>query len=166
MQNILKHILSWTLAAIFLVSFTGLRLLIHHCMACESSNIYLFAQVDGCCEHHSQNHNQQNTCQLPLDEAASCCSAGNSQSHCENCCKDEIVYLVNEYDVSLERQQNKIVPVEFELVFISLNELCGFDSSEYKFTPHNNFIPPPKWVGKDFILYSHQLKTDHISLQA
>jgi hypothetical protein len=166
MQNILKHILSWTLAAIFLVSFTGLRLLIHHCMACESSDIYLFAQVDDCCEHHSHNHNRQNTCELPADETASCCSASDSQSHCENCCKDEIVYLVNEYDVSLERHQNKVIPVEFDLVFISLNELCGFDSSEYKFTPHNNFIPPPKWVGKDFILFSHQLKTHHISFQA
>jgi len=42
MQNFIKHILTWVLAGIFLVSFTGLRLLIHHCMACESSEVYLF----------------------------------------------------------------------------------------------------------------------------
>ncbi|TVQ87542.1 MAG: hypothetical protein EA393_10595 [Bacteroidetes bacterium] len=74
--------------------------------------------------------------------------------------------MKNEYDVSLDRQQFKIEPNEFEVASSLLNELHGFDSSEYKFTSHNNFIPPPKWVGKDFILFSHQLKTDHISFQA
>ncbi|MFN2395778.1 MAG: hypothetical protein ABR597_08835 [Bacteroidales bacterium] len=166
MQNILKYILTWALAFIFLVSFTGMRLLIHHCMACESSDVYLFSQIDDCCEHQSHNHNHKNSCQLTVDETSSCCSANDTQTHCENCCKDEVLYVINEYDISLDRQQLKIELLEFQIASILLNELHGFDSSEYIFTPNNNFIPPPKWVGKDFILYSHQLKTDHISFQA
>ena len=166
MQNIIKYILTWTLAGLFLVSFTGLRLLIHQCMACESSDVSLFYQVDNCCERNSKNNDHENTCQLPINETSSCCSVSDTDSQCENCCKDEIVYLINEYDVSLDRKQYKIEPIGFEIASILLNELHGFDSKQYNFIPHNNSIPPPKWVGKDFILYSHQLKTDHISFQA
>lgn len=166
MQSILKHIFTWILATIFLVSFTGLKLLIHHCMACESSDVYLMVRVDDCCEQQNQNQNHENTCQLPFAEAESCCSSNDTQSPCENCCDDEVVYVKNDYDISPDRQKFKIGPVEYKVVSILLNELYGFESSEFNFTHHNNFIPPPKWVGKDFILYSHQLKTDHISLQA
>jgi hypothetical protein len=164
MQNLLKHILSWILAGIFLVSFTGLRLLIHHCMACESSDVYLFAQVDNCCEHHSHHHSDGNTCQLPVEEGSSCCSTGDA--HCDNCCKDEVVYVKNEYEVSLDRHQFKIEPVEFELASILTTVLYGCESRESSFIPHKYYTPPPKWVGKDFVLYTHQLKTDHITFQA
>ena len=164
MQNFLKHILTWVLAGIFLVSFTGLRLLIHHCMACESSDIYLFAQVDDCCEHHNHEHNSENTCSLNSDGSVSCCADKDSQ--CENCCENEVVYIMNDYEVLVERQQFKVEPFEFEVASILLNDLYENHRRENKQGFSDSFIPPPKWVGKDFILFSHQLKTDHISFQS
>lgn len=166
MQKFIKYILIWTLAGIFLVSFTGLRLLIHECIACESSGVYLFSQINDCCDHNNENQSSDSTCKLPVNETSSCCSVNDTESQCENCCKNEPVYVKNEYDVSPSRQHIKIHPVEFEVASIALHDLYGFNSREYKFLYRNIFIPPPKLVGKDFILYSHQLKTDCISFQA
>jgi len=166
LKNIIRHILLWILAGIFLVSFTGLRLLIHQCMACESTDIYLFSQVESCCIDSGSELNQENACQLPSTETTSCCTIPDSDTSCENCCKDGFVYLVNEYDVSLDRTQTRIEPVEFEAVSGFSDLLYGSRCPESAFIFPGDYTPPTQWVGKKFILYAHQLKTDHISFQA
>ncbi len=148
------------LATIFLVSLTGIRLLIHHCMACDTKEISLVAYADDCCDHHQENHAHHgtNSCSFPLTGEKSCCAESGQCGMDEDCCKDEVIYLVKDYELSHERQTIRVEAVMIA-IHADLNFLSLFNDLEKEFfTPHNYAEPPPRIVGKDFILFTHQIK--------
>lgn len=149
------------LATFFLVSFTGIRLLIHHCMACETTDISLISYSEDCCEHHEQHHSKgehAKTCAIPQDDNTTCCAQSGQCGMDENCCKDEVIYLAKDYELSHDRQTIRVEAV-MVAIHADLNFLSLFNNLEKEFfTPHNYAEPPPRNVGKDFILFTHQIK--------
>lgn len=164
MRIVVKYILSFVLASLFLVSFTGLRLLIHHCMACETTDYYLFAQVEDCCDTHHQNHAA--ACSLPDDAHSNCCAENseNNQDSCQNCCQDEVVYLIKEYEVSHDRQQIRIEPLVVDALLPVWTEKTTITEEPSHLAAPN--FPPPMLVGKSFVLFTHQIKTGPALFQA
>lgn len=156
MANALKYRLSGILAFVFLVSFTGLPMLMHHCFSCESTSIHLFSQIQDCCEAHREHHHH--SCADQENPETDCCSQHTDEA-CENCCKDSLIYLQNDYTFSLDRQILKILPWEFAVLGLitfeaepnlTLSGAFGLDDACHD--------PPPRITGKTFLIYTHQLK--------
>lgn len=154
----------FSLAAIFLLSFTGIRMLIHHCLSCETTDVFLFASANQACDaihhnHHNQNEGAVCHINLDIDDATSCCAGEDEHDHasCENCCKTEIHYLVNEYEVYQERSEQRIEPVVLA-VFVNLFLPVGGDDLPADSFYVNDNPDPPKLVGRDFVIYAHELK--------
>ena len=153
MKKIITISFSLLLAATFLMSYTGLRLLIHHCMSCESTGLAVFSQQQSCCLEQDE---EATVCDIS-STSASCCIPAEGEA-CENCCSEEVVYLKKDFEFSKDRQQPRIesVPVD---VFADLfgNEIIHSVTSN-QVVSFNNTDPPPKLTGKAFVLFSHQLK--------
>ncbi len=152
----------FSLAAIFLLSFTGIRMLIHHCLSCETTDVFLFASVSRSCDDIHHSHHEKTVCHINIDgnEPISCCAGDDEHNHnsCENCCKTEIHYLVNEYEVYQERSEQRIEPV---VVAVLVNLFVP--SNEDEFSAGHSFnhyadTDPPQLVGREFVIYTHQLK--------
>ena len=179
MKKVLTYALAFSLASIFLVSFTGIRLLIHHCLSCDTTDIALLGlSADATAAMH-QRHTQSATCQiapgeadhgtceLPMGEAdthegalpATCCDTGHDGSgHCGDCCQTEVHYLKTEYEVPREKVENRIQPVQLALVIT--NFFQDVDEPESPLTTQR-ITPdraPPKPVGRDFVIYAQHLK--------
>ena len=160
MKKIAIHTLVFTLAAIFLMSFTGVRLLIHHCLGCDTTDIALFSLAT---DDLHQKHAEAATCHIDFgDEGHSgCCPVDHSDDHeqsCKNCCKTEIHYLKNDYEMQAERNEKRIEAPVLAVLFhfvspIITNELSSKLSEQY-FTDSG----PPKLVGRDFVIYAQHLK--------
>ena len=164
--SVLKKLATYTmvfsLAAIFLMSFTGIRMLIHHCLSCDTTDVFLFANAGRSCDDIHHNHHENAVCHIDIhaDEPLSCCAGDDEHDHdsCVNCCKTEIHYLVNEYEVYQERSEQRIEPVVLA-VFLNLFLSIDDDDITAVSSPFFNDNPdPPKPVGRDFVIYAHQLK--------
>ncbi len=152
MRKWFRHIVAMLLAFMFLVSFTGIRMLIHHCMSCETTEYAFAINAEDCCGgiHH---HHEAACSHEPSDEHGAC---GLADTH--DCCETEIQYLKNDYQIAQERLVPKVVPVE--MVATPL-DLSGFWTEPPVLTPIDiNTLdsPPPKFTGRDFILFTNQLK--------
>jgi hypothetical protein len=163
MKKLLHHIAAIILAGLFLVSFTGIKMILHHCLSCNTTEYSLISQFIGCCDQQATH--------LPGTSESSCCTSNDGQNdlcvinnkkniatHCDNCCENEVVYIKNDYDVSSERQEIRVLPLVIAVIPALTNEfqLSVFSNSITSFS--ETFQPPPKLAGKDFVLYSHQLK--------
>ena len=160
MKKIAKNTLAFTLAAIFLMSFTGVRLLIHHCLGCDTTDIALFSLVTEDLHHR---HAEATTCHIDLHDAghSGCCPIDHSYDHehsCENCCKTEVHYLKNDYEMQTERNEKRIeapvLTVLFHFMAPNILEILPSKLSEQYFTDSG----PPKLVGRDFVIYAQHLK--------
>lgn len=159
MQKFGKHILTLILASLFLVSFTGIRLLIHHCTACDTSAMYVFADVRSCCDTPFIPGSENTSCSINTNESGSCCAEEKPEDSCENCCDNEVVYVKKDYEVSHERQVPRVNPVQvdagvfsYSLLPTHLKDTCD------KFLFPSTVDPPPGKVARDFILFTHQMK--------
>lgn len=159
MQKFVKHILALIMASLFLVSFTGVRLLIHHCMACDTSAMYVFAEAKSCCEDPTTHNVEHTACAINANEQSSCCSEVITENSCDNCCNNEVVYVKNDYEVSHERQVPRVEPVlvNAEIITYSLFSL-HFNVQEENYLFPSTVDPPPRKVARDFVIFSHQLK--------
>lgn len=147
------------LAGLFLVSFTGVRLLVHHCMGCETSAMYVFADAGSCCDFPATSNAEHAACAVNAGDQGSCCSAENTENSCENCCDNEVVYVKNEYKVSHERQVLRVEPVLVDAeVFTHALFSLQFDVRGEKNLFPSTVDPPPRKVAREFILFAHQLK--------
>jgi hypothetical protein len=159
MQKAIKIILSMLLAGVFLLSFTGLRLLLHHCMSCDSYEIQLFSNVEKCCPASEVTANLESSCCMAEPDSQGCCSnhqdAGKENSH-EACCEDKVVYIQKDFEfVNGTHQPRLEQPVMAHFGFF--NHLI--ESAPLKTIIKPDYIePPPKYVGKQFVLFSHQIK--------
>ena len=155
----------FSLAAIFLLSFTGIRMLIHHCLSCETTDILLFASANkdcGAIHHNHHNHNEDAVCHISLnhDEAIACCVGDDEHDHnsCENCCKTEVHYLKNDYEVFQERSEQRIEPVVVAVLVNLFVPAIEDDLPAGHPFNHYTSTDPPQPVGREFVIYTHQLK--------
>ncbi len=185
MKKVLTHILALVLASIFLVSFTGIRLLIHHCLSCDTTDIALMGLgVDATTSMH-QRHAREATCHIVPGEdttascelpvcgtdfplvaklsleavPGSCCDTGHDgYAYCGDCCQTEVHYLKTEYEVPREKVENRIQPVQLALAITTLFHVVDQPDTPlalHRITPDR---APPKPVGRDFVIYAQHLK--------
>ncbi len=147
------------LAGLFLVSFTGVRLIIHHCMACDVSALYVFADARSCCENPGTYNAECTVCTVSVDEYSSCCSEENPENSCENCCDNEVVYVKNDYEVSHERQVPRVEPVLVDAeAFTHSFFPFHFEIRDEQYLFPSTVDPPPRKVARDFVIFTHQIK--------
>jgi len=153
------YTMAYLLATMFLLSFTGIRMLIHHCLSCNTTDVALFSFAADECDIH-QHHNEA-VCHIPVSgEAGSgCCETEHDEEGdaCGQCCKTEVHYLKNDYQVSQERNEQRIEPV---VVAVLTSIYVDSDEQPIPGKQHNHFTntDPPKPVGRDFLIFANQLK--------
>ena len=162
MRRFLLNISVLAIALVFLLSFTGVRLLIHHCLSCETTEMSILgiSLEDGSGMH--RDHAEQ--CHIPghgedSDIGTGCCDTQENESSCGDCCESEVQYLNNDTRVPYERAEIKVVPVEFELSFTSLLKTGTDEITPASLTLYQRpDRAPPRLSGRDFVIYSHSLK--------
>jgi hypothetical protein len=154
MKKAIKNIMSIILAGLFLITFAGVRLLLHQCMKCESTDLAVLTSSSSCCQQASAEDALMASCCTIDFSAAACCT---DQS--ENCCQDEVVFLKNDYELVNEKQQSRIEPhVSASLILaFSLFDIIADDSDNLSFLNYNQEKPPLR-AGRDFVIFSHQIK--------
>lgn len=157
MKQYLRHFLAFLLAAFFLVSFTGFRLLVHHCLGCDTTEI-MFAQesVSCCATSHTLNAHKE------VDAAASCCHS-SEQSQCglpieSECCDLEVIYLKAELEGTPNKLVQKIEPPVFDVIAEMLGCHDNLLPTQLSSATVPTVDPPPRRVGKDFVLFAHHIK--------
>ncbi len=187
-----RKLASILLACSFLVSFTGMRLLVHHCAGCGTSEVVFMGDASACCMNPSDgsvayllagtyNPSAGNGTDAETDKRASlgccadagaiygadteaslsCCAAAAQScglSGQQGCCNFESIYLKADLKLTVEKPLPRVeVPVsDIAVLFPALLGLTSFASPLLA----TNFAidPPPRLTGRDFVLYSHQLK--------
>ncbi len=174
-KTIGKHIISYLLASMFLVSFTGMRLLIHHCMACDTTDVALLGLHAENPDAMHRDHAGGGTCTIPIDDAeaascqvplddakdATCCdSHGAPGDHgCGDCCQSEVHYLRAEFEVTPDKHEPRLAPVLITLLPTLMHpERFVAEESLTLTMPVVDERPPPRFTGRDFIIYAHHLK--------
>lgn len=158
MGKFFRNVLLISLGSVFLLSFTGLRLLLHSCMGCSTSEMHMFAVDDNCCNTREQNLAADYSCCLAIAETISCCSDPLTEADSSNCCEDKVVYLINDYELLNKKSEIHIGP-QVAAHHVWHTELMNCASAQAQASlPVNYYLPPPTYVGREFILYSHQIK--------
>jgi hypothetical protein len=162
MQKNFTKILSLILLATFLVSFTGLRIQMHECATCNSREISFFGEAQSCCSSSENASSDEGSCALPLaDNATSCCDIPEEETaHAPGCCTDEVLYVFNDYEFAKEKQHQRVEPLVITCVALLANSFDASDLSVQKqlINPGDDSPPPLNKAGKDFVLFTHQLK--------
>lgn len=161
-MRLAKQLMALVLASFFLVSFTGISLLIHHCLSCDTTDVALpWMSADEVCAMH-EGHAETASCHLPAgsDHNSGCCDTPihEGDSDCGTCCESEVRYLKTEYEVAHEKTVLRVLSVETAI--LTHHETVVEDVLS---GPPAGFIvrsdrPPPKPVGRAFVIYSHQLR--------
>ncbi len=166
MKRLALHTVSFSLAAIFLLSFTGVRMLMHHCLSCEVTDVALMGFGGGNPEAlHNFHVASSSVCNIDddwQDVDHTCCSHAPDEhtEACHGCCQSEVRYLKNDYQISQERSPSRVEPVAQP----AINELRAVVSplmQHLAFSPPGNLddeAPPPNPTGRDFVIFAHQLK--------
>jgi hypothetical protein len=149
-------IFSLLLASVFLLSFTGLRLLSHYCNGCETEDISLFTEIHTCSTHHAQQESVH-CCEMEIPKDTCCIE--NQPIPCSNCCSEQVIYVKHKYEVVTYSEQLRLLPVEVNFPSIIYQHLWGMEDTddEVSFGIYSA-QPPLRIVGKEFVVYSHQLK--------
>ena len=134
MKKQLNILLALTLALNILLSFAGIRMLVHYCFQCDDVEYALFIDTghDCCNLEHKHNHDE--------GSESDCCSLPDSHdadhNHCDNCCKTELRYIQNEYKAANEKPVIKInIPVTLvpETIETACCSSCVEESKPDKF---------------------------------
>ncbi len=158
-MKLAKKIFSVFLSGLFLLSFTGISLMLHHCMPCEATEYYLAAysghidhQHDDhlCCDDKEKYNFHKNN---SSDSYHSCGIFGNNS----NCCKTEVKYLKNDYEIN-----------HINITYKLIQPVCLSDKSFINDKLYTQIFdgqilkdykdPPIKIVAKAFIIFTNRLK--------
>ncbi len=164
MKRLVLQSLALLMASMFLLSFTGIRMLIHHCLACETTTKALIGLAPENCQQFHLDHTGAAACHLPSgfsDGLQSDCCPGDEDVHghaCGSCCESEVEYLKNDYQVVQEKQGIRIDPVAvapltpmIPVVAVEESVLPGLSLCTATNTD------PPRFVGREFVIFAHQL---------
>ena len=154
----IRKTVSILLATIFLVSFTGMRLVMHHCSGCGTTEIVLASVgTDSCC-------GQTAGASEPGKGSASdmaCCTPEDITCHAgihAGCCQFEDLYLKGEFTLIIDKVSPRIdLPVVADAITPEPID-AAIHSTGIVATPYHVTNPPPRLAGRAFVLYSHQLK--------
>lgn len=161
MKRLAKNSVLVVLAAMFLVSFTGVRLLFHHCLSCDMVDVYLAAYAGDPSEdihhrHQQTMHPESSGCH------GSCCQ--DASQHGDSCwlnalaCETREVFLKNEDDVTSERVVYRVNTPELNLQ-LTCQPTLREEPEVLAPWKHCDFLqPPPLLTGKVFVIFAHQLK--------
>jgi hypothetical protein len=165
MLRVFRTITSLLLTGIFLVSFTGLRLLVHHCAGCGTSELVIIGDASDCCMNPSEDAFDFLIAGADLDtetsEPMACCAA-TAQS-CgltgqESCCDFESMYLKADLKLMVEKPLPRLDMPVSELAAIFTAMMCFSAVASSPLAADYFIDPPPRLAGRDFVLYAHQLK--------
>ncbi len=157
MKKVSQIFLSLMLATIFLLSFTGVRLVAHHCFHCETTEINIFsASHHDCCEENKHHHHNEN----PTNN--SCCEnlqySSSNEGGCGHCCSTNSKFVKQDYQLSHVKNVIKIFAPESDIstnVETASGNTCTTEDSIFK----NHEKPPHKFsCGREFVIFSHQIK--------
>ena len=164
MKRQVYNIAAIIISLIFLVSSSGVKLFAHHCFGCDEINYSIIANFTDCCAHHSVHYSPQ---------AVGCCNIASGEgiaksdipeypqcgSSAQRCCKEEVVYLKNDYEVLMSKQDKRLVPAIIAILPALTERLLLPDNwSELILFSHNGLQPPPRPTGKFFIIFTHYFK--------
>ena len=172
MTRLFRTITALLLAVIFLVSFTGIRLMVHHCAGCGTSEIVFEMESPSCCSmllaenaqsaHDDMEHKAPSEGLDASFEAITCCVAIESD-HCDSscgqsCCSLETIYLKGEYDVTLSKAvATLLVPVmDIQADIAGQASHAALQQDNLPCTSFDD--PPHKRTGRAFVLFAHQIK--------
>ncbi len=144
------------LTCLFLLSNTGISLVMHHCFACDTTDYYnLFT---GLADHHQHYDHECNT--------GACCDdyEKETDSHkcgifgsLNNCCKTEVEYYKNDYETFLKYGSDKSIQLLSLSSEVYLNDICYSEDKTGKLL-QDYIEPPPKLVSRAFIIFTNKLK--------
>ena len=164
MKRLVYNIVAIILSVFFLVSSTGVKLFAHYCFKCDDTDFSILANFTDCCAHHSLHYSPQ---------AVGCCNIASSEwiaksdiheyhqcgSSTQKCCKKEVVFLKNDYEVLIYKQDKRLVPAIIAILPALTERLLLPDNrSELILFSHNGLQPPPRPTGKYFIIFTHHFK--------
>ncbi len=157
-MRVFRILLSLLLTVLFLVSFTGVRLLVHHCAGCDTSAILFASEPVSCCTggtaytDHSENAEEALFC-CALSEANQCGITGDP-----GCCDIEVVYLKEDFQLSQHKATEKVTIPVFDIFTVFSTPIPGLDNAHISAAEAPFIDPPPRLTGKAFVLYAHQIK--------
>jgi len=155
MYKLSRNILSLLLGGIFVLSLSGLRMFVHYCSGCDVTGVYLFVPDKSCCD--SDVHSA--TCQIAQDAPAACCELPVEGEGCGDCCHDEVIYLLNDYELTYDRSQSRIEPQSNKIFALQVYEYFpSFNVQKFSPTLVEFTDPPPRYAGRNFVIFSHQIK--------
>ncbi len=163
MNRIFTHSLALMLAGMFLLSFSGMRFILHHCLSCETTDVLIAGQaVDHCEDTHSRHLQGTHHPHEPMPESA-CCPIGDQDaagcSHEAECCITEDLSMHPPEMVAQERMGYQIQPLALLLAFMPAHGLLFSDDPTAPARVDATWADPPwKRSGRQFIIFSHQLK--------
>jgi len=167
MYKLINNTIAIILSGLFLVSFTGVKFIAHHCFKCQDTDYSFFAVASDssdCCSHHALH-------QVP--QSNTCCTLSDSEGvsnyvipeipHCtsptQRCCKKEVVYLKNDYEVLTDRQDKRLIPSIIGLLpVLTERSLAPESPTEIILFSKNDLQAPLRLSGKDFIIFTHHFK--------
>lgn len=156
-----NKIFSIILTGFFLLSNTGISLMLHHCLACDETEYFLAAYNNEIKHHH------HNDCHEYDEDVAICNIETHSCEHIHSCgifsdetesCKTQVQYLKSDFESLLTNtSDNLIQPAVSIPEDITLMDVCCRECGAGKIL--KDYIdPPPKLVSRAFIVFAHQLK--------
>lgn len=157
-MRVFRVLTSLLLTVLFLVSFAGMRLLVHHCSGCETSEILFASEPVSCCSVGEINGDADGHSMGELP----CCADSGSKAcgiHGDRaCCDFDIIYLIEDYQGLQHKPTVKLdISINYTLSDIS-TEILTQSISSHSAVEIPFIDPPPRMVGKAFILYAHQIK--------
>lgn len=157
MKKFSQIFFSLLLATLFLLSFTGIKLVVHHCFHCEVTEINVFSATHhDCCENegHHQGHKDlaDNSCCTGLQ------STSADEDSCDNCCSSKEQFVKQDYQVSHYKYAVKIFTPESNALLSVNSECCTTCAIEETLFEHCEHPPYNFQRGKDFVIFTHQLK--------
>lgn len=158
MNKHLRTILALFLVFNFIVSYTGVRLLVHYCFHCDVAEYNMFVEPGhNCCDIEHKHHNND-------DIEATCCSAVGDydlnlqhEENCENCCSTQAKYFKNDYQTFKDNAGVRILLPVFAVLPVLKTVCCATCTEEELFSDYID-KPPRILTGKEFVIFTHQLK--------
>lgn len=149
MQKQLSNILVYLTISIFLLSTTGISILVHTCSTSNHRSVYLYNSYDShktdCCKKHEHGHNEE-CCSCHFQEEKICQTSQTPVDGEIKCCTNLAEYFKIPFNYT--QSQNEISFENFKLV-----KDLHFDISNYLFLNCHRSIdiqidisPPPEFI--------------------
>jgi hypothetical protein len=154
-KNAIRHTMAILLAGFFLVSFTGVRLLVHHCLGCNLTEVAIAGIQHDCCQTNQDG--DEHTCCTKNGHQSGSNNACNIE-YGEGCCDLETIYLKGDFELISERTTIKIETPVVAALDVAVETIADSGFNVFNQGAATFEEPPPRLTGRDFVLYSHQLK--------